>query len=118
MILCAGAILGLVGAVSIVLPFEDSVRSGTVFALRSWGVTWAAFSVLALVVILGPYRRRERWSWYALWLLPLLWLSYFALAPNPYNLAFAVLTAFGLILPYRTFFAGPEEAPERSPRAG
>ena len=115
MILCAGAVLGLVGAVSVVLPLGPPVRSGTVFAVRSWGATWAAFDILALAVILGPYRREERWAWYALWTLPLLWLSYFALAPSPYNLAFALLTALGLILPYRTFFSGPGERPERPP---
>lgn len=118
MILCASALLSLLGAVFVAFPLEASVEPETAFVVRSWGVTWAGFDVLALAVILGPYRRGERWAWYALWLLPLLWFSYFVLAPDVlYNLLFALLTALGLILPYRMFFSGPEGSPERSPHA-
>jgi hypothetical protein len=40
------------------------------------------FNVFALLLALIPYKRGERWSWYALWMLPLLWLSLFALGPE------------------------------------
>ena len=32
---------------------------------------FALFNLYALVVIVIPLRRRERWAWYATWLLPL-----------------------------------------------
>ena len=34
------------------------------------GLLGAGFGLLAAVVSLIPYRRGERWAWYALWLLP------------------------------------------------
>jgi hypothetical protein len=44
----------------------------------------------------------EQWAWWALWLLPLLWLSNFLVNPaTVHNLVIAVITALGLILPLR-----------------
>ncbi len=64
------------------------------------------FSIFALVLSLIPYRRGERWAWWTLGLLPVLWLIDFMLVPSAvYNLVFAVIGALGLILPYRRFFA-------------
>jgi hypothetical protein len=65
------------------------------------------FNIFALVLTLIPFRGGERWAWYTLWKLTLLWLSLFALAPDlPLYLAFAVSTAAGLLLPYRRFLSG------------
>lgn len=34
---------------------------------RATAATWAlAYALLALIVVLGPYRRGERWAWWAL----------------------------------------------------
>jgi hypothetical protein len=35
------------------------------------GMLGAGFGVLAAVVSVIPYRRGERWAWYALWLVPI-----------------------------------------------
>jgi hypothetical protein len=35
------------------------------------GMSLAAFGILATIVTLVPYRRGERWAWFALWLIPL-----------------------------------------------
>lgn len=79
--------------------------------MGAWGITWVGFSIFALVLTLVPYRRYERWAWYTLWILPLLWFSQFVFAPDlRFYLALAVLTAAGLVLPYRRFFSGPEES--------
>jgi len=44
-------------------------------------------------------------------MLPLLWLSQFALAPDlPYYVVLAAITMAGLILPYRRFFSRSEES--------
>lgn len=110
-ILLASALPGLLFAVAMTFApnailSEPEFRAGVAPELiRAWGVTWVGFSVFALVLILNSYRKRERWSWYAAWLLPLLWLSHFILAPDtPHNLVLAVVTALGLILQYRLFF--------------
>jgi hypothetical protein len=35
------------------------------------GLLGVAFGVLGLIVSVMPYRRGQRWAWYALWLVPL-----------------------------------------------
>ena len=82
-------------------------------AIRFWGITWVGFSIFAIVLMLGPYRRGERWAWWALWLLPLLWLSHFVASLAPHNLVLAVIGALGLILSYRKFFSSSAEPSSR-----
>ena len=94
---------------------EPALAAGNVpGALRAWGITWVFFNVLALVILFKNFRKGEQWAWWALWLLPLLWLSHFLVNPSTvHNLVIAVITALGLTLPYRTFFSA---SAERSPR--
>jgi hypothetical protein len=117
-ILGASAILSIFAAVITTLPpiswFWDPHFQGAYSIMGALGITWVGFNVLTLVIILVPYRRDERWAWYTLWLLPLLWLSLFVLAPDlPYYLVLAILTTVGLVLPYRRFFSKPEEQSSR-----
>jgi hypothetical protein len=114
MILVVSALFGIVAAVITAFPptyllsspfFQDAYP-----IMGALGITSVGFYIFALAVILVPYRRGERWAWYTLWMLPLLWLSQFALAPDlPYYLVLAIITSLGLILPVRRFFSGPEE---------
>ncbi len=116
MILFASAALGIFGGVALMFPSDLTAQSARdLWLTRAWGITWVGFNIFALAVIVGPYRRGERWAWYTLWLLPLLLLSYFVLLPEfPIYLILTVLTALGLILSYRTFFySGSEEQPSR-----
>ena len=71
------------------------------------------FNIFALIIILIPYRRYERWAWFTLWLLPLEWVSQFVFLPQVSYLILAVLTAAGLVLPFRRFFSGSREEPSR-----
>jgi hypothetical protein len=119
-ILSISAILGLlVSLVLVVSPntvlVEPAFRVGSVpGALRAWGVTWLFFNIMVLVVLFGGFRRRERWAWWLLWLLPLLWLSHFLFNPTTvHNLVIAIITAVGLILSYRTFFGASGEQASR-----
>jgi len=74
--------------------------------LRGWGFTWLALSIVVLVILLTSFRRNERWAWYTLWVLPLLWLSHFFLAMDTiHNLVFAIISAVALLMTYRQFFA-------------
>ncbi len=114
LILAVSAVFGIVAAVMTTLPplswFTDPVIIMTYSLMGALGVTWVGFNLFALILTLIPFRRGERWAWYTLWMLPLLWLSLFALAPDlRLYLALAIVTAAGLILPYRRFFSGSEE---------
>jgi len=110
-ILLVSAGLGLVFATLLaiapnsILPAHSFRVGDAPLAIRTWGVTWIAFSLIALVLLLIPFRRGERWAWVSLWPLPLLWLSHFALKPNTvHNLVIGVVTAVGLGLAFRAFF--------------
>jgi len=94
--------------------FEPEFRAGDVpGTLRAWGITWL-FNVFALVVLFRGFRQVERWAWWTLWLLPLLWLSHFLFNPSTvHNLVIAIITAVGLILAYRTFFYASGEQASR-----
>ena len=73
------------------------------------GTALVGFNVLALVVILVPFKRHERWAWYALWMLPLQWILQFVFFPDLAYLTLAMLITVGLLLPYRRFFSSMEE---------
>ena len=119
-IILISAILGLLLALLLTISpttvlFEPEFRAGDVpGVLRAWGITWLFFNVLALIVLFRGFRQGERWAWWTMWLLPLLWLSHFVFNPSTvHNLVIAIITAVGLILSYRTFFSDSGEQPSR-----
>ena len=68
---------------------------------------FAVFNLYAFVVILIPFRRGEKWAWYATWLLPIgLALPAFN-DPNiaVYYFAVAAVCALGLLLTMQEFFS-------------
>ena len=112
-ILSVSAIFSIVAAMVVTIPsyymLTDPLYENVYPTMIAWGLTWVGFNVFALLLILIPFRRGERWAWFALWMLPLSWLSLFALAPDlPLYLLLAVVTAAGLVLPLRRFFPSPE----------
>jgi hypothetical protein len=113
MILSANAILGVVAALITGLPslymLSDPMYRESYPVVGALGTALVGFNVLALVVILVPFKRHERWAWYALWMLPLQWLSQFVFLPDLAYLTLALLTTVGLVLPYRRFFPAREE---------
>jgi hypothetical protein len=113
LILSANAILGIFAAVLTSSPslyLFPSPHFGNAYPiLGALGTALVGFNILALVIILIPYRREERWAWYTLWMLPLQWFSQFVFFPDLTYLMLAALTTLGLILPYRRFFSGLEE---------
>lgn len=119
-ILLVSAVLGLLVSLLLTLSpntvlFQPAFRVGNVpGALRAWGVTWLFFNVIALVVLFRGFRQGEQWAWWTLWLLPLLWGSHFLFNPSTvHNLVIAIITAAGLILPYRRFFSASGEQTSR-----
>ena len=115
MILSANTFLGIFAALITGLPslsmYLSPSSTGAYRILGALGTALAGFNILALVVVLIPYRRYERWAWYALWMLPLQWLLQFVFFPDLAYLMLALLTTLGLVLPYRRFF--PQEEPAR-----
>jgi hypothetical protein len=114
-ILLASTLLGIFAAVFTTLP-PRYVISSPIFEnaypiIGALGIALVGFNIFALVMILIPFRRGERWAWYTLWMLPLFWLSQFVLAADlPYYLVLAIITSVGLVLPYRRFFSSPDES--------
>jgi len=114
LILAVSAVFGIVAAVMTTLPplswFTDPVIIMAYSLMGALGVTWVGFNLFALILTLIPFRRGERWAWFTLWMLPLLWLSLFVLAPDlTYYLVLAIISTVGLILPYRRFFSLTEK---------
>jgi hypothetical protein len=113
-ILLASALLGIFAAVLTAIP-PEYMRTTSIAPLHypimaALTIASIGFYVFAAIVILIPYRRGERWAWYTLWMLPLTWLSNFALVPDrPFYLVLATISALGLMLPYRRFFSGEEK---------
>jgi hypothetical protein len=70
---------------------------------------YTAFNLYALLVVVIPFRRGEKWAWYTTWLLPLGLAGAAALAGDP-NITFfyygvALACVLGLLLTMRGFFA-------------
>ena len=114
MILSANAILGIFAALIVGLPslymLSDPMYRESYPVVGALGTALVGFNVLVLVVILVPFKRHEKWAWYALWMLPLQWLSQFVFFPDLAYLTLALLTTVGLVLPYRRFFRREEPA--------
>ena len=78
---------------------------------RAMFVIFLALNLLSLVVLVIPYRRRERWSWWATWIpvvtnaIPLLVFSFDAIAV--FYASLAVLMAAGQFTTLRAFRAPP-----------
>ncbi len=115
-ILLVSAILGsLAGLTLIFAPLsimvEPAFAAGSVPAiLRTLGLTWIFFNVLEVVILFRNFRRREQWAWWVLWLLPVLWVCHFLFNPaTVHNLVIGGVTALGLVLSYRGFFASGEQ---------
>ncbi len=69
---------------------------------------WAAFNLYSLVVIGIPFRRLEKWAWYATWILPVGLAAGGFTAPDIALFYYAVAAAcvVGLLVTMRDFFAG------------
>ena len=112
MILSVSALMGIFASVLTTVPplyvFSSPAFEGAYSIMGALGTALVGFNVFALLMTLIPYRRDERWAWYTLWMLPLLWVSQFVFSPDLTYLLLAALTTVGLVLPFRRFFPGPE----------
>jgi hypothetical protein len=73
------------------------------------GISLAAFAILATILALLPYRRGERWAWFALWLLPLvhggigLTMMMYQYDAAYVYLGLFVISLIGILIPIRRF---------------
>lgn len=81
------------------------------FYLRLFGLFWLAFGLLLMAISVTAYRRGQKWAWYALWVLPLIFIGWIAIDPltlgestGAFMLSSLIVSLIGLLLPYRKFF--------------
>jgi hypothetical protein len=73
------------------------------------GMTLAAFSIFGMIVTLIPYRHGERWAWFTLWLIPLVYGGMaLRMLSVQYDvgyiyLALFIISLFGILIPIRRF---------------
>lgn len=73
------------------------------------GMSLTAFSILGLAASLIPYRRGERWSWFVLWLIPLLYGGMaLRMLSDQYDVGYMylgllVISLIGMLIPARKF---------------
>ena len=69
-------------------------------------VGWAAFNLYSTLVLWIPFRRGERWAWYASWILVIGFAVtiLFNMQIGIYYLGAGVLMAVALLLTYPAFF--------------
>ena len=92
--LAVGNILGYIG----LLIFDPG--PDTVF------LAWMAFNFIAATILMIPYRRGEKWAWYAIWamVVPYALIIFINTEIGPIYLAEAALMTLGQMLTYGTFF--------------
>jgi hypothetical protein len=78
---------------------------------RLIGIGSAGFALFAAAIAWTGYRRGEQYTWHIMWLFPIILgvkaIVFFngdAVGLGGYYGGFAVVTAIGLLLPYRKFF--------------
>jgi hypothetical protein len=105
------------------VAWEEIRRSNPALAnlidlqVRSGGAQLFTLASLSVLVCVLGYRRGARWSWYAMWLWPLLMVFIFLvfvtadrqpdIPPPPPMISapvFFIIFVLGLLLPYRKFF--------------
>ena len=75
---------------------------------RADGLASTGLGLFGGLLALVPFRRRERWAWFALWFYPVFWVVHLVgrLPPGTdhiHQVVFIVLSLAGLLLPIREF---------------
>lgn len=76
---------------------------------RADGLASTGLGLFGGLLALVPFRRRERWAWFALWFYPVFWVVHWVgrLPPGKdhvHQAVFIVLSLVGLLFPVREFF--------------
>jgi hypothetical protein len=76
---------------------------------RADGLASIGLGLFGGLLVVVPYRRVERWAWYALWFYPVFWAAHliWRLPPGTdhiHQVVFIALSLIGLLVPVREFF--------------
>lgn len=79
---------------------------------RADGLASIGLGLFGGLLAVIPFRRRERWAWFALWFYPVFWAIHLmgGLPPGKdhvHQVVFIVVSLAGLLVPIRAFFATP-----------
>ncbi|SEB47130.1 hypothetical protein SAMN04489727_2013 [Amycolatopsis tolypomycina] len=85
--------------------------AGDALLYRADGLASVGLGLFGALLAVVPFRRRERWAWFALWFYPAFWLAHLlgGLPPGKdhvHQVVFIVLPLVGLVVPSRQFFRG------------
>jgi uncharacterized membrane protein HdeD (DUF308 family) len=104
--------LAIIGVAILVFGLIVAVWPGSSnpLFLQAIGVASIGLGLFGLLITLIPYRRRERWAWFALWYYPIFWSAHLfgRLPPGQdhiHQIVFILLSLIGLLLPMRDFFS-------------
>ncbi len=109
----AGIIRNLTGMTwEEIVTRSPGIASYISYLQRTMGIGTLSGSVLLVAIAAIPYRKGERWSWYAIWIPAAVWIVGTAIDLEAgasfmllvFDLVFAVIWLTGLLLPYRKFF--------------
>jgi hypothetical protein len=97
-------------------PHFTDEAPGSILELRLRGNLLLMVVVLGIAVILGPFRRGERWAWWALCCYPAFFVIHIiAFVTFVIDGIFALICVSSLLVPYRKFF--PKRRAESDLRA-
>lgn len=82
---------------------------------RADGLASIGLGLFGALVAIGPYRRGQRWAWFAFWFYPVFWAIHLVgqLPPGKdhiHQVVFIVLSLIGLLVPIRAFFPSRQSA--------
>jgi len=101
--LVSAAILAF-GIVAVLLPVD-----GDALLLRVDGLASIGLGLFGGLIAIIPFRRGERWAWWALWFYPVFWTVHLVGGLPPgrdpvHQVVFIALSLAGLLLPVRPYF--------------
>lgn len=103
--------LTIIGIAILIFGLIVAIWPGSSDALlmRAVGAASLGMGIFGAMIAVIPYRRRERWAWFALWYYPLFWLAHFlgSLPPGQdhvHQIVFIALSLASLLLSMSEFF--------------
>jgi hypothetical protein len=107
------ALILVFGIVVVLLPTE-----GDGLLLRADGLAVIGVGLFGGLIALIPFRRGERWAWWALWFFPVFWTVHLVGGlplgeDHVHQVGFLALSLAGLLLPARAYLRTSRPGPAR-----
>ena len=103
------------GIVLVLLPMLLAEEGDGLQLVRADGLASIGVGLFGGLIAIIPFRRGERWAWWALWFYPLFWTVHLVggLPPGKdhvHQVVFIALSLAGLLLPVRPYFGASASA--------